>query len=933
MGIAVYGPPAGGAGVRVVRNDSSVPVNAGAFGTVLFAGAYSKGPVNQYVVHTGRDHYGRVRKGDLLVSDQTQLAAKHFYDKSDSKGRLVTLRLCDGTERAATLTLRDRNCDTTIRALGPDARLQGTVGVLNAASPGTWGGQALNFGGTVAFADDAISGANFETGLTGFARGELKGASLYIEGQTRVWTIVANDEPGHVGRITIRGDLSSFVHAHTPLDWWVVRASTYANGKRRELSAVIRDGRQDRDGHFGVVVAEDGSQYNNGWDDLSLDANDALAWQKVIDEALSRHNQWEVDADDSFAGDPALQYMKPANWSGIAAAITTNTVKLKVIDWLRSGTGNGYCQRSLFTLGASAIPHVLTLTFTAGTTYTVAATDLEGVEIATGLPGGTVGSAYAAPFAFLSGHKVIAGTEAFVAGDSITIVCKALPADLPLRGGWFYPYAFAATGSGSKNVSTKYRITRVTTNNDGTQTIALGLNDDVTSAVVVPGLPQAVGTTAGPYANNAVKTLIARLYVDGVLSGTEISLSTAGTGGATDTATQEAASINTALALLAETRIEAFVSTVLGVDYVGIRATAAWANHGPAASIVIDGTTGGTINTVIGFSASVDTTAYGAAPTIGRVEFDQAFSGGKDGIAGLTSDAYADAFDLETSSLLDIGQHNLGLITVRAPSTYAKEAQQAVADYCEAQGLWFDGMFADTTADESAAVKALRDDFLPTEHAGFDFPSFGYLSTNPFGGTTPYLSTLGGLIAGEEAANEVDREGYHKANAGEAYRIDSYVRRLPTDAGDSPKPVKDHLLTPAGIRPVVHQGTSIFLYGDQAPALGFAGTIWTHKAKCILHIVAECRSNLGAYVYEIPDDALYGKLTVALRNLMRPHWRKGWFKGSTFDAACKIACNAATNPPEVQSIGKVVAAMSFEIVETAKVVEIQIGTQGLAVLS
>lgn len=905
-----YAPPAGGAGVRVVRNDNSVAVNPGRIGTVLFAGAYSKGPVGQYLVHTGRDHYARSRKGDLLVEDQTQLAVKHFFEKAGGKGTLVTLRICDGTERAATLTLRDRNVDTTYRTKAPSALVRGTVGKLVAASAGTWAGKALTYGGQVADASAAFVGSTLITGLTCFAKDELKGASLYVEGQTRVWVVTANTA---AGVITVRGDFSTFTPAASPLGWRVERTSVYTNGKRRELSAVVTDGRQDRDGNFGLVVAEDGKPYtSNPWGDLSLDADDPRAWQKVIDEALARQNQWEVDADDLFTGDPALQYLKPANWAGRCFPQSANTLLIDVFDWTRSGAGTGYCDRTWFRLGTAVVPHTLTLTFTGATTYTVAATDAEGVEIASDLPDGTVGTKYDAPHPHLSGHKVVAGDDAFEEGDTIVIQCSALPLDLPARGGWFFPYAFAATGSGGKDVSRKFRITGIVNIAGDTQKLTLGIGDDITDVVVAPGVAGVTGATDGPFATTGV-TFKYRLIDDGVL-GDEVTLTM--TGGAAQTA-QEAAD---ELAVLETTGSLSFYAE--GDKLRVIRYDA----RGPGAGLKI---TTGTINAVVGFTPNTSDT--GDAPTIGRVEYDQAFTGGKDGIAGLTSEHYAAAFDVETSSLLDILQHNLGLIKVALPSTYAPEAQQAVANYCESQGLWYCGALPENTLDESAATKTLRDNIIPTEHLGCDFPSFGYLKDNPYGGTTPYLSTLLGLILGEETARAVDRKGYHKAPAGEAYRIDSHVRRLPTDAGDSPKPVKDYLLNPTGIRSVVHQGTAIYLFGDQSPALGYAGTVWTHKVQCVLHVVAECRANLGQYVYEVPDDVLYGRLKMALRNLLKPHWRAGWFKGGSFEAAVRISCNAATNPPEVQEIGTVVASVSFECVETSKVVEVQIGTAGIAV--
>jgi len=105
-----------------------------------------------------------------------------------------------------------------------------------------------------------------------------------------------------------------------------------------------------------------------------------------------------------------------------------------------------------------------------------------------------------------------------------------------------------------------------------------------------------------------------------------------------------------------------------------------------------------------------------------------------------------------------------------------------------------------------------------------------------------------------------------------------------------------------------------------------------HKAKSILHLVAEIRANMYQYVYEVVDDDLRKKVVSALRSIFRPHHKDGWFKGTgEFDSDVQIVANDTNNPPEVQALGKVVATCTFEIVETAKVVEVVLGTKGMAV--
>ena len=732
MSTFIYGPPANGAGVRVIRRDTSVPATAGQLGSSLIVGAFPKGPIGRPVKHSGASHYARVRTQDIFVEDQTPLMALHWYEAAGkSAGALATFRIADGDQAAASLKLFDRNVDTTIRALTHDARVNAEVGSLAAASAGTWAGNALTYGGSVANGGAAISGSTFATGLTTFKLDELKGANIYFDGWTTPFEITTNSA---AGVITVAGDLTVMGIGAVALAWKVVRESVDDKGRERGLQVVVRDGQQQPDGKFGVVVMENGSEYNNPWSDLSLSDTDRAHWQKVIDEALARENQWEVDADDQFSGDPTDAKLKPANWAEVPypAGVSDNTIKLNLMRYRRTGTGTGYIARSSFRIGDDVVPHIMTLTFTNATTYTVAVTDFEGRTIATGLSNGTVGVAYAVAHSHLSGHTVTAGATPHVAGDTIAIYCRALPSDIANRGGWFYPYAFAGTAGGGHTVTERYRITAVQNNADGSQTITLGVNDDLDGVAVPPGLPQVGGKTAGTYDMTVAKTVKGELYIDGVISGVAFNVTLVG-GTAADSATVVRDAINAALVLAGEARVEAFVQTTLGVDCVGLRATATWGNYGPEASLKI---TDGTINAVIGIVN--DTEGDGEEPTVCRIEYAQQVRGGLDGHHGIADADVTAALDPDTSRVQNLLNFDLGVVKFITPGESSATVQAAAKVLAQRNAWAYYGEITAATASESAAAKFLRDTVDPGEHEWWTFPTYGDLESNPFGGSTAY---------------------------------------------------------------------------------------------------------------------------------------------------------------------------------------------------
>lgn len=925
----VYGPRQGGAGVTALTRDSSLNLALGGEGTAMLIGPFPKGPVGTPVVHDNEDSYARRRKLDIFEEDQTPLCAAHFYEMAQGKGKLITTRIADGNEEAAELPLFDRLVDMNVRALAPDLLVNGAVGKILAATPGTWGGADINFGGTVASGAAAASGSVWTTGVATFPKDSLKGGVLIIGSDTRERTILSNTA---LGEVTVSGSFADLTLAASPTAYRIKKESVSFEGTRKECAIKLTDGRQNTAGRFGVEVYEDGDLYSNPWTDLDLDDDGESYWVDTIHTRLVAQNQHEVDAevDSGFVGDPGLEWLKPANIAEIPApgGVSSNIVIFNVFRYLRAVTAgaDGYIARSAFVLGANAVPHIMTLTFTAPTTYTVTATDMNGDSLADSLPDGATTGPYAAPHDHLSGHRVTVGSTPFAVGDTITIYCRALPTDLPERGGYFYPDAFEDSGAGSKDVTRRYRIVRSLADR-----IYVGAGVDLAGIAVPPGAPFIEGTDAGTYDLTGAKTLKVELYVDGVISGAAFNeiIGATGAAPAAQTTAETIVDINAAIVAAPETRFEAYeVTDAAGLTYVGLRTTAAWGNYGPDCSIKV---TDGSVNAELGIVPQTE--EEGVTPTTGRIEFVQALNGGRDGHHDLASTDYTDeTLDVVTSPLLELVDQNLGLIRFALPGIDSMTTQQQAMVFAKAAGMFFEAEVPTGTADENAARLAIFDGWTPNRHAAPVFPAYGDLETNPFGGHRAYSCTLAGAILGLESRMIVDWKGVHKAPAGPSYRLDPLFRRLETDAVDSPSPVRDDLLVPAGIRPVINKGGAIYLFGDEAPNYGHNGTVWIHKVWVLLHIVSEMRAGLFQYTYDPSDAALRGKIVSAVRALMKVHHRNGWFKGTgAFDSDVKVFSTLANNPPEIQAIGKTVVGMDFEVVETNKNTEVQIGTKGIAV--
>lgn len=902
-----YGVRGDGAGGSVEYTRAAKPGRASAFGKSLVPGVFEKGFTNRAIECTSRDFYRRVF-GGLLVESQAPLAVEDCFDEGKGAATVVVVRMTDGSERAAFLDLFSRDVDPTYGATRAVTKVPRRVATLSASSGGRWAGKAAVFGGKVANVAAAISGSTFDTGLGAafpYAKDELKGGTFRLFGETRSWVIASNTA---LGEFDVVGDFVGVTATDGRYDFALANVDDL--NRPKGLAAVVKDGMTDPATGFDLDVYEGRSTLRAPFANLDLDPEGAY-FKAIVNESLEV-SQYEVVAEDRFDGDVSLAESRPANFAElvIPGGLTARTAKFRILTFQRTGTGDGFV--GTLVDGGEMVPHKYTLTVKAGAlTFTVAATDLSGTTaLATGLVDGTIGTAYAAPHPFLAGFKMEQGTTPFAEGDVLEVYVRPLPANLARLGGYFYPFAFAATGTGSKDVTKRFRIQSNTFD-----TITVGPNDDLTTSVVLPGAPTGIGTENW----DTTKDTTGKTFKFKQQGGGEVTLTM--TGGATQTCAQAAAELTALAGALLKVRFDA---VAVAGGHTRLSWTAIDGLYGPGASFEL---TSGTLFTVAGFTAAVH---VGATPTIGRLEFVQEFGNGRDG-NDMTDAHWFNVWDAQTSPALLVDDP--GCLKASMPGITDPVRIQAMLDFTIVAGCSARFDVPSTLADAAAARKWVRDNLTPKGFEVWAFPSFAYRTVNPFGGRTRYLSTVAGHILGMEARYARDNKGYQKPATDTQALLSPRFSSLPTDLPSGVAvPLDDNILNGFGAQEVRHRGRALWLWGDRLMGENFVRD-WKHKVECDLHLVHEFLANLDPMTFQIINGR-EGALTrialkTLLRSLLKPHFDAGWFQGLTFDEAVTIKVDPENNTPDVQAAGVIIADVSYSLVDTNEKTVIRIGQKGI----
>jgi len=899
-----FGVREGAAGVRVVERVPGAPIQTGPFGSTVMVGVTRSGPPNVLTTLTGgRGHFDRVYGGVTQDSD-APIAAGHFYEVGAGAGTLHFVRVTDGTEVKATVTLYNRDVERGIRERFPTAKLPAAAFQFDAHNGGRWGGRASIRNGDV----------NLSTALTtstvdlGFATLEDKwvGAMIsYPEDATgEEYKVTGNTS---AGVFTVEGEWSSDVINGTDGRYTLELENEHEITEGLEALAIeLQDSGENPSLKFNVNVYRDNGGIKS-WDDVALDPSGDAYWLTAITSDL---DNYEIAPVDNFTGSPSDALARPANFAEIPApgGVALNSLTFQIARWLRTGTGTFYLDTvNGLTWGDDPREVTIVLTFNAATTYTVAATFADG-QVVTGLPSGTVDVAYPSQHATIPGWTISAGPVAAVSGDTLTLYARPLPEDLAKLGGRLYPAAAPSEG----DTRASYRVI----SNDH-ESVTLSPSVDLTGVVTAPGAPEYTGAAAGPFDMSAgALTIIYSVGDSGPFTLTS-SLS-----GAAETDVNVAADFNT--------QELARVSAVAADKLVEITATSdqkikitALQDFGAVAILNIGG---GTFNTEGGFVSGDNA---GASPTVSRLQWRQELGGGYDGLAGLADSDYETAWDLDTSPVSELLEENTGVLRLATPGVTAAAVQTAMMRYAHHVNAVAYCEIPDTVTEEGAAVAWHEANLAIGNEQSYHavhWPSYGEIE-NPYGRGT-YTAPLVGAILGATSRQANDEGGYHIAGAGVGVSIGAVVKSLPTGN----RRLNNKTLNSYGLIEMRKRGARFYIWGGRI--VGPSGRQWLHKRLTLSHIGRVLLTNTDQLVWSPINTRTFDRVKADLFNLFLPWWRKGWFKApegaAGFTDSVLIKVDSANNTAASQALGELNSDIAFEVVDTAESVIFSYGPRGVA---
>lgn len=895
-----------GAGVQVREVQAAKPIQAGPYGSAVLVGLFRSGPVGLLVSHLGVDHFRRVR-GGLSQDGDAPLCAEHYYEAGKGAGELHTLRVTDGTEDSASLVVYNRKVDRSILERTPTAVLPTPIMVLDADNGGRWAGRRAVKTGKIGTIGSATTGSAVALAFATKVD-KWKGAilSFPVDDSGTEYTVTGNDANG---LITVSGSFTDATEAGTDgtyvLDLGNVHELT---GNPEHLAVEIADSAELASG-FSLYVNRDGAQVK-AWEDVDLDSSGRHYWSAQVAADKRNGDNYEIAGTDDFTGDPSDAYERPANYAEIPVpgGVSGNVLELQVVRWARAGTGNPYIDTvNDVAWGSDPAESTIVLTFTGATTFTVAATFADGVT-ADSLPNGDTGIAWASPNAKIPGFTIRAGTTPAIAGTTITLYVRPLPAALSSKGAWLY----IAAGADDGDTLTRYLVVSNTFN-----TVTLAPSVSLDADVTTPKPPSAAGTVSGPYdLSPAGLTLIF------TVGGTAITLTETLAGAAT-TVAATVAELNArelARAGSSSAKLVEFVASQDGtkVEFYALQ------DFGERATIVLGG---GTLNTILGFTPAAS--FAGQDGQIVRLQFRQELGGGYDGSAGIDADDYANAWAVGSSPVNALEIVNTGVLRLAMPGITDADAQAAAMTWAYENNAVFYAEIPDTVTTEAAAVawhKANLAIGVAQDYHATCFPSYVKIR-NPYG-TGLYTCPASGIILGITARKAVDGNGYHNAPAGVDYLLNPIAKDLPTED----RQLSNEVLNGYGLIELRKRGRMIYLWGDRIAGSG--GRSWLHKRLTVSHVGRTLLVNTDRLVFRRIDGATFAEVKRLLLGLFTPWHRAGWFDdsdGPDFGDQVEIKVDAANNPTSERNLGNLNAAISFNVVDTAERVVFTIGPRGIEV--
>ena len=397
-----FGPTLG-AGVAVVEEDGDKILQAAPLGVTAYVGILEKGDVG-VLISTGskKDMFRKV--GDLIAASQVPDAAQDFWDHGAGAGELHFVRVTDGTERAAAITLFNRQ--------------NPAVAVLSVAAHngGRWGGKRRLFIGKAA-TSGSFTATTLTTG-TAMLLNEWAGATLTLDGVSgKTYTVVSNDIAG-VLTVTANSTMLADLGA-SPTD--LAFSLELPRDTLHEVAIQIADSDVDPVNNFSMAIFVNG-KFVNRYADLSMDPASPVYCVNVVNGDLSNY---EVSLTDLWSPNAVSPDVRPSNHCAPVLTVTPLNVVLNLLQTTVQSAGGG---NPTVALGAHSdkmqYRDRLQLDFTSATAFTVKSLVLGNGATLVGT--GAAGTPFVPQCAYLPPFTVTAGATPMASGDKIFLDYRPL---------------------------------------------------------------------------------------------------------------------------------------------------------------------------------------------------------------------------------------------------------------------------------------------------------------------------------------------------------------------------------------------------------------------------------------------------------------------------------------------------------------------------
>lgn len=419
-----YGPTRG-AGVVIIELEGQKSIEPGALGLAGYAGVFEKGTPGELIILTTKQQFLR-QMGAYTPDSLAPDAAIDFYDAANGAGGLLLIRVTDGGEVAAEMTLYARNASV----LTP-------MGILKAKNGGRWGGAEKRF------TDDMATGTSpeledttLDTGILTWKTDQWKGGALQFDELPNVtFPITGNDD---TGLIAVAGD-QTMLTQYAASGGGDLRFHIRLLNEEKALSVIIGEGEDLPSTEFSMTLFVDGGfvvKYGN----LATDPASDRYWVNIINNDSANA---EVEAVDLWTGAHTAS-TRPANHYGLTDTVTATVLNAIIFDFVISSPSGGDPLFSLDAVDDEMIKQKITITMsspTAGDAVSDKFGDLGSIILGTPFVPNTK---WAPEFTVTAGGSPLAPT------DLLFINFKPFKPD-SLIGGFVYPDKVNAP-------NTKFRI-------------------------------------------------------------------------------------------------------------------------------------------------------------------------------------------------------------------------------------------------------------------------------------------------------------------------------------------------------------------------------------------------------------------------------------------------------------------------------------------